>query len=89
MQEEHEAFVQVLEENGVEVLYLDELAIEAYKALDDKSAFVEKMLEESNLDSVKLKHHLRLGDKKPHHTYSVFKLYISVISFFLWKISLG
>ncbi|MDE1548364.1 arginine deiminase [Jeotgalibaca caeni] len=59
MQEEHEAFVQVLEENGVEVLYLDELAIEAYKALDDKSAFVEKMLEESNLDSVKLKHHLR------------------------------
>ncbi|WP_125760917.1 arginine deiminase [Companilactobacillus hulinensis] len=46
-QKEHDNFAQILRDNGAEVLYLDDLAIEAIDAGNVKSAFLEKMLSES------------------------------------------
>lgn len=51
IQEEHDAFAKVLEENGVEVVYLEKLAAEAIDAGDVKEVFVKKMLDESTIQS--------------------------------------
>lgn len=51
IQKEHDAFAKALEDNGVEVLYLENLSAEAIDAGDVKESFVEKMLEESNIQS--------------------------------------
>ncbi|MBM6613271.1 arginine deiminase [Desemzia sp. RIT804] len=51
IQKEHDAFAKVLENNGVEVLYLEKLAAEAIDAGSVKEAFLEKMLDESNIQS--------------------------------------
>ena len=51
IQKEHDAFAKTLEENGVEVLYLENLSAEAIDAGDVKESFVVKMLEESHIQS--------------------------------------
>lgn len=51
IQKEHDAFAKTLEENGVEVLYLENLSAEAIDAGDVKESFVMKMLKESNIQS--------------------------------------
>lgn len=47
-QKEHDHFAQILRDNGTEVLYLDDLVTEAIDSGNIKSAFVEKMLFESD-----------------------------------------
>lgn len=51
MQKEHDAFAKALEDNGVEVVYLENLSAEAIDAGDVKETFVEKMLNESEIQS--------------------------------------
>lgn len=48
---EHDGFVKILKDNGVEVVYLEELAAEAYDGCTDeeKSAFIDQFLDESNV----------------------------------------
>lgn len=48
-QAEHDNFARILEENGVEILYLERLAAEAIDAADVKETFVSQWLEESGL----------------------------------------
>lgn len=51
MQEEHDAFADILRENGAEVFYIEKLAAEAFTACsnDAKERFVEKMISESGV----------------------------------------
>lgn len=62
IQEEHDAFAKALEDNGVEVVYLENLAAEAIDAGDVKEKFLVQILDESNVQSpniyVKLKDYL-------------------------------
>ncbi|MSD84397.1 arginine deiminase [Lactobacillus curvatus] len=51
IQKEHDQFAQTLRDNGVEVLYLENLAAEAIDAGDVKEAFLDKMLNESHIKS--------------------------------------
>lgn len=51
IQKEHDAFAKALQDNGVEVLYLEKLAAEAIDEGGIKEAFLEKMLDESNIES--------------------------------------
>lgn len=51
IQKEHDEFAKALEDNGVEVLYLEKLAAEAIDAGNAKETFVEKVLSESNIES--------------------------------------
>lgn len=51
IQKEHDAFVEVLKENGIEVVYLENLAAEAIDAGDVKESFIEAMLDESSIES--------------------------------------
>jgi arginine deiminase len=51
IQKEHDYFAKALQDNGVEVLYLENLAAEAIDAGDVKSEFLDKMLAESNIKS--------------------------------------
>lgn len=51
IQKEHDQFAQTLRDNGVEVLYLENLAAEALDAGDVKEAFLDKMLNESHIKS--------------------------------------
>ena len=55
MQQEHDAFADLLRENDVEVLYLEDLAAEAFTACDKKEAFIDQMLTESRVtkDSIR------------------------------------
>ena len=62
IQKEHDQFAEALRENGVEVLYLEKLSAEAIDASDTKEAFVEKMLDESNIPS--------------EHVYEALKAYL-------------
>lgn len=49
--EEHDAFAKILKDNGVEVLYLEELAAEAITSDQIKEEFVNEFVEESNIYS--------------------------------------
>lgn len=51
IQKEHDAFAKVLEDNGVEVLYLEKLSAEAIDAGNVKESFLEKIMSESNIQS--------------------------------------
>lgn len=51
IQKEHDAFAEVLKENGVEVVYLEKLAAEAIDAGNKKEEFVTQMLAESGIQS--------------------------------------
>lgn len=50
-QAEHDEFAQVLQENGIETLYLEKLAAEAIDAGNVKEEFLNRMLDESFIDS--------------------------------------
>ncbi|MCX7694775.1 MAG: arginine deiminase [Caloramator sp.] len=54
-QEEHDKFAQVLKENGVEVVYLEELVASALNDSKVKVAFLEEMLSESRINSPSLR----------------------------------
>lgn len=49
-QSEHDQFVAILEDNGVEVLYLDQLVVEALEAANVTEAFVDQWLEETAIE---------------------------------------
>jgi arginine deiminase len=53
--QEHDRFAQVLKENGVEVLYLEELATQALYNNEKKIEFINEFLAESSITSVGLK----------------------------------
>lgn len=55
-QEEHDYFAKILKENGVEVLYLEELAAESISQSDEiKAKFVNQFIEEAGITSPKYK----------------------------------
>lgn len=54
-QEEHDAFAKTLEDNGIDVVYLEKLAAEAIDAADVKEQFVDEWLEESGIVSENVK----------------------------------
>lgn len=58
-QKEHDAFVKMLEEKGVEVLYLRELMIETLKEDELKEQFVDEFIDGTKLDSVNMKKALK------------------------------
>ena len=49
--QEHDRFAEILCENGVEVLYLNEMLTEVFEAAEIKYAFLHEMLEESEVYS--------------------------------------
>lgn len=51
-QEEHDAFAQVLKDNGVEVVYLHELAAEVMKEPAVKAEFIKMFIKESKVKNV-------------------------------------
>lgn len=51
IQEEHDYFAQTLRDQGVEVLYLENLAAESIDAGNNKAEFLNKMLDESDIHS--------------------------------------
>lgn len=53
--EEHDAFANILRENGVEVLYLEELAAEALTSDEIKHEFVDEFIEEAHIEGKKKK----------------------------------
>lgn len=54
-QKEHDAFAKALEDNGVEVVYLEKLAAEAIDAADVKEQFVDEWISESGIVSENVK----------------------------------
>lgn len=58
-QKEHDAFAKTLEDNGVEVLYLEKLVAEAIDAAEVKEAFVDEWLEETGLESKSKRQEIR------------------------------
>ncbi|WP_455258243.1 arginine deiminase [Peptoniphilus asaccharolyticus] len=48
--QEHDAFANILRENGVEVLYLEELAAEAITSEEIKNEFVDEFISEANIE---------------------------------------
>ena len=48
MRDEHDAFAKALESQGVEVLYLEKLMAEALRTEEQKEAFIDSWLKESN-----------------------------------------
>lgn len=54
-QQEHDAFAQILRDNGVEVLYLEELAAESLTTDELKHQFVDEFIEEANVEGDKTK----------------------------------
>lgn len=59
IQKEHDAFAQALIDRGVEVLYLEKLTAEAIDAGECKEKFVDRMLDESNLETDGVKEGLK------------------------------
>ncbi len=53
--EEHDAFAKTLRDNGVEVLYLEELAAEAIEDKDVKAKFISQFIDEAAVESEGLK----------------------------------
>lgn len=67
--EEHDAFAQVLRDQGVEVLYLEELAAESLYDEDVKMQFINQFIDEAGVESDNLKaalveYFLSFGDKE-------------------------
>ncbi|RKD32586.1 arginine deiminase family protein, partial [Thermohalobacter berrensis] len=58
-QEEHDYFAKKLKENGVEVLYLEELVSEAIQEKEVRERFIEDFLDEANVDGEGLRQALR------------------------------
>jgi arginine deiminase len=56
--EEHDAFAKTLSDNGVEVLYLEELAAEAIEDKDVKAKFISQFIDEASVESEGLKNAL-------------------------------
>ncbi|MGP1437770.1 MAG: arginine deiminase [Treponema sp.] len=50
-QKEHDTFAKVLKDNGVEVLYLEDLVAEVIKDKDIKTAFINEYVEEAQISS--------------------------------------
>ncbi|EGY76381.1 arginine deiminase [Peptoniphilus indolicus] len=48
--QEHDAFANILRENGVEVLYLEELVAEAITSEEIKNEFVDEFISEANIE---------------------------------------
>ncbi|MDY2987308.1 MAG: arginine deiminase [Peptoniphilus sp.] len=48
--QEHDAFAEILKKNGVEVLYLEELAAEAITSDDVKEEFIDEFISEANIE---------------------------------------
>lgn len=61
MQEEHDAFAEVMRANGSHVLYIEELAAEAFRASDQEArqAFVEAMIQESQVADALVRERLK------------------------------
>ena len=61
-QKEHDNFAQVLRDNGVEVVYLEDLVAESLDAANQREVFVDEWLSETSIDSSqmieKVKQHL-------------------------------
>lgn len=57
-QAEHDAFAQILRDNGVEVVYLHELAAEAICEEAVKKEFIRQFIEEANVKSIQVKEDL-------------------------------
>lgn len=53
--QEHDAFAQVLRDNGVEVVYLHELAAEVLKDTDLKDKFIKQFINEAKVESEQAK----------------------------------
>lgn len=53
--QEHDAFADILRSNGVEVLYLEELAAEALTSDEIKHQFIDEFIEEAHIDGEKKK----------------------------------
>lgn len=58
-QAEHDAFAKILQDNGVEVLYLEDLAAEAIKKSEVRERFIEQFIDESNVYSQKYREGVR------------------------------
>ena len=48
-QKEHDAFAQALRNEGIEVLYLEQLAAESLTSPEIRDQFIEEYLEEANI----------------------------------------
>lgn len=59
IQKEHDAFAQALIDRGIEVVYLEKLAAEAIDAGNYKEKFVDRILDESNLETLPVKEGLK------------------------------
>ncbi|HCO73383.1 MAG TPA: arginine deiminase [Clostridium sp.] len=57
-QEEHDAFAQVLRDNGVEVVYLHELAAKVMEDPDVKDEFIKMFIKEAKVESEQVKEEL-------------------------------
>jgi len=75
--EEHDAFAKALEDNGVEVLYLEKLAAEAISNEDVRNEFMEEFIREAS-PKVTNKN-VKEGLKKLFSTYSDFELVIKMM----------
>lgn len=58
-QQEHDAFAQVLRDNGVEVVYLEGLMADVIKDSKIKEQFIDQFIEEANVENVKYKELLK------------------------------
>ncbi len=52
--QEHDNFAKILQENGVETLYLEDLAIEAVKDPEVKELFLDEVIEECGINETKI-----------------------------------
>ncbi|GKQ42118.1 arginine deiminase [Companilactobacillus sp. RD055328] len=59
IQKEHDYFAKTLQDNGVEVVYLEDLSAEAIDAGNVKEEFLDKMLQESNIKSDSIREALK------------------------------
>lgn len=57
-QAEHDTFAGILRENGVEILYQEDMFAQAMKNESERSAFVEEFLDRSAIPSIRLRDRL-------------------------------
>jgi len=70
-QQEHDAFAQVLQDNGVEVVYLHKLVAEVMDSPEIKDLFLQQFIEEAGIkqDSLKEKVYVFLNDIKDNEAF--------------------
>jgi len=70
-QQEHDAFAQVLQDNGVEVVYLHKLVAEVMDSPEIKDLFLHQFIEEAGIkmDSLKEKVYVFLNDIKDNEAF--------------------